>query len=389
MTKKIKNRLLIVLVILGLILVTVVPAIASTFPDMQDHWAEDTVEWGVENNITLGFPDGNFRPNYSVNEAEFLAMLLRAFGKSVDIDENNTHWADGYYEIAELFNMPLRGTEDVSLRSLPIKREQVAEIIAGTQGYNFEGRYAILSLLLQGLAQGSDPNNITIANFARNSELTRAEAVQFIKNVLDNGLDELQIRPIDPSPALPPFGDYDHVFGTLPDEEYEGDTYYLLEGEPQPLEPGVSGELLRPTAWDLRHAVEDQMTALGFTPRGTNPNVGMVSFFGSSYLEATGRELANASERVSYELHPTGMVALGIANVNHASSMDALRVIIEAINAPHHDHLFDMIERSGNAAQGTWAANTYVDVGNYRYFLHSTPTGTGVTINIHPNPSGN
>ena len=59
-------------------------SIAAAFSDIAGHWGEQTILWGVANNITQGFPDGTFRPNASVTEAQFLAMLLRAYGKVVD-----------------------------------------------------------------------------------------------------------------------------------------------------------------------------------------------------------------------------------------------------------------------------------------------------------------
>lgn len=184
---------------------------AFAFIDTDKHWSKETVDWGTEKEIVQGYPDGTFKPDNTVTEAEFLAMLLRAYG--ISAEGKFSHWADPYYSQAETYNYPVNGAKAIDKRNQPILRTQVAEIIAGTQGVNYTGRDAIHYLLLNGLAKGKDPSNITIANYEGNTSLTRAEAVQFIKNVLETGVAKLQERPKTPSPKLSDVKDTDKVVG--------------------------------------------------------------------------------------------------------------------------------------------------------------------------------
>lgn len=47
-----------------------------------DHWAHDTVDWAVEENITGGVGDGLFAPDRTCSVAEILTFLWRASGRS-------------------------------------------------------------------------------------------------------------------------------------------------------------------------------------------------------------------------------------------------------------------------------------------------------------------
>ena len=64
---------------------------------------------------------------------------------------------------------------------------------------------------MNGLAKGRDPENVTVKNFAGEENLTRAEAVTFIKNVLDAGVNKAKVRPTTSSTKLPTFGDNEPV----------------------------------------------------------------------------------------------------------------------------------------------------------------------------------
>jgi len=139
-------------------------------------------------------------------------MLIRAYQGKITDETNDARWADPYYKFADEMNYPTKGSKDLKKRKYYITREHVAEIIAGTQGVNYSGKYAIHYLLANGLATGKDPNNPTIKNFGGEEPLTRAQAVAFIKRVLEKGIKDengnpiLMPRPKEPSDPkdLPP-----------------------------------------------------------------------------------------------------------------------------------------------------------------------------------------
>ncbi len=175
-------------------------ASASHFSDTKKHWAAVAIEWAISNKITQGYPDGTFKPDSKVSEAEFLVMFIRAYETVPEFDnENRRHWADNYYKIAERLNYPVNGIQNIDNRNKPLTREKVAEILTAADGYNYSGDNAIQYVLGSEYSRGIDSQNITIANFKGNEYLTRAEAVQFIKNAKENGLKELLENPEEPS----------------------------------------------------------------------------------------------------------------------------------------------------------------------------------------------
>jgi len=196
------KRIISLLVCLLLVLSLAQLSAAASLPDVSGHWAEETVEWGIETDMVKGYPDGTFRPDREVTEAEFLTLMLRAY----DVENGNgeyDHWADSSYEIAEEYNVKVEGFNSIDKRNTYIDRTSVAEITSGAQGVRYDGREAILYLLMNGLAEGRVPGEITVGNYEGDELLTRAESVQFIKNVLERGVDEIKERPFEPSEPLP------------------------------------------------------------------------------------------------------------------------------------------------------------------------------------------
>ncbi|MCL6604464.1 MAG: S-layer homology domain-containing protein [Paenibacillus sp.] len=166
-----------------------------TFSDVQkSQWYASTIEWGISLNMVKGYADGTYKPNKTVTEAEFLAMLIRAFEPNLTSD-GKIHWADPYYVRAKQMNYPVKSYTQITPRNSIILRKQVAEIISAAEGVHFTGDDAIHYLLAFGLANGSDPTKPSIQGFHGELKLTRAEALQFIKNLYENGVGGLLERP--------------------------------------------------------------------------------------------------------------------------------------------------------------------------------------------------
>lgn len=199
-----KTVLLFLIFSLFIALVPNVQAEAATYSDVDKHWAKNTIMWAQSNDIVDGYPDGTFKPNKLVTEAEFVAILLRAFKVEAGEKAAGAHWTDPVYQSIEKFNYPVKGADSKEIRGQSISRLTVAEIIAGANGVNYLGDNAIHYLLANNLSKGKD--SATIKGYQGEGLLTRAEAVQFIKNVKDAGMTELKVRPEAPSdPAsLPP-----------------------------------------------------------------------------------------------------------------------------------------------------------------------------------------
>lgn len=178
--------------ILALLLVAFTTTTALGFTDLHTNWHKDIVPWGVEQNIAKGFPDGTFKPDNAVTESQFLALLLRKYDNTLVDDK--TVWYNPYYVVAKNNNYPVSETPDSV-----ILRAKVAEILAGTQGVNLAGDEAIAFLLARGLAEGKKKDEVSIENYYGQEELTRAEALQFIRNLVEAGVEEIKERPFTPS----------------------------------------------------------------------------------------------------------------------------------------------------------------------------------------------
>ncbi|MBW5445534.1 hypothetical protein GE107_05585 [Cohnella sp. CFH 77786] len=153
---------------------------AVKFSDTARHWASQTIDWAAERQIASGYPDGTFRPGNTVTEAEFLKMFTVAIGAQITPTQR---WSDAYYAYASEHGYALRGLRDTSLQSKPINRTAVAELFASAAGQQLAGEDAIRFMLDHGYSKGK--TSATVAGYLGKDTLTRAEAVQFIKNAVD------------------------------------------------------------------------------------------------------------------------------------------------------------------------------------------------------------
>lgn len=152
---------------------------ATVLSDIAGHWGRDTIEWAVSQHIVDGFADGTFQPDKRVSEAEFLTMLLKAYvGDTVAAQGPNAPWYAKYYAFAAEMRWPV----DQSQADAPYKRGQVAKLLAASQGQELDVDASVRYLLDNGLAQGRTSGGTT-AGFGTGETLTRAEAVQFIRNL--------------------------------------------------------------------------------------------------------------------------------------------------------------------------------------------------------------
>lgn len=179
-------------------LLSVLPATAlgeeKGFTDIpKDHWAYKSVDWAYEKGIVSGYPDGTFKPDETVTQTEFIAMLIRAYMNPDQLpQEEGDYWWSPYMNYA-LFNMKWGGsiitppssknTELYPSRKYDFQmtRNNTAHLIASTNNRNYNTEDSIQYLLDKGLAAGKTANSIE--GFQGQNFLTRAEAVTFIMNI--------------------------------------------------------------------------------------------------------------------------------------------------------------------------------------------------------------
>ncbi len=97
-----KLRLLLTVVLLSVSVVAVcLTASAAELTDIEGHWSEEYVEYGVDVGYINGYPDSTFKPDNAVTRAEFVKMVNSALGITrmaeisfFDIEESDWFYSD-------------------------------------------------------------------------------------------------------------------------------------------------------------------------------------------------------------------------------------------------------------------------------------------------------
>lgn len=154
---------------------------AHNFSDIVGHWAEPDIQWAYERGIVNGVAEGIFLPNALTTEEQFLKMLLITMGALTE-EPVSIPWSEKYYQFALDYGYPVQP----ATRGEKMTRTQVAELIVATQGQRLTGNAAIQYLLDHGLSNGKTAP--TIEGYKGEDYLSRAEAVRFIRNVIDKAI---------------------------------------------------------------------------------------------------------------------------------------------------------------------------------------------------------
>lgn len=157
---------------------------SQIFSDVsRSHWAHDSITWAVEQRIVTGYPDGTFKPENPVREAEFLAMLFRAFPEiSIPPAGQGESWDEPYFSLATSMQWPVwRDRSEAGFN-----RGRMAQVVAASQGYLLPQEEAVQYLLDHQLANGK--TSATVEGFGMGDVLRRSEAVKLILNLKGAGV---------------------------------------------------------------------------------------------------------------------------------------------------------------------------------------------------------
>jgi uncharacterized protein YkwD len=155
---------------------------ADHLTDITHSWAKDTIDWAVSQKI-VNDANGPYRPTDNVTEEEFLKMFISAIGGQIAPARTGERWSARYYDYASEKGYTLQGSQDSNARTEPITRLSVAEMITSAAGLPFSGDSAVQYLLDKGYSIGK--TSATVEGYGGDAVLSRAEAVQFIKNLID------------------------------------------------------------------------------------------------------------------------------------------------------------------------------------------------------------
>jgi len=155
-------------------------ASTTSFSDVpSNHWARTTIEWGIQQGITQGDGNNRFRPNDTVNQAEFMALLVRAFPNDYEVYQGAKTWYEPYYALAKQLGWQY---VDNAPSQVTFNRGAAAVIIYNAlEQKKATVQVAVNHLLTQGLATGKTSN--TYEGFKSSDTLTRAEALTFVYRI--------------------------------------------------------------------------------------------------------------------------------------------------------------------------------------------------------------
>lgn len=169
-----------IMTVAGLLLSPGLPAAhagtdSAAMADTRGHWASSYIDWALDEGLAKGYEDGTFQPDKPVSEAEFLAMLLRAYAAEVPSAGAGSQWFDSYYEFAEQYGWPVTFNNERG----SFRRGQAALLMAtAASGKRYSENEAIQWLLDEGISKGR--TSATIKGFVPSGGVTRAEALTFL-----------------------------------------------------------------------------------------------------------------------------------------------------------------------------------------------------------------
>jgi hypothetical protein len=117
-----------------------------SFTDLpQGHWADDPVQYLVDQGVISGYADGSFHPNENVTRAQFAKMLVTAMGWPLQTpptpsfsDVPADFWAYGYIETAIAHGVISGYTDGTFRPSANVTRAQVAKMVFTALNWRME-----------------------------------------------------------------------------------------------------------------------------------------------------------------------------------------------------------------------------------------------------------
>lgn len=177
--------------------------ISAKSKDYEGHWAQAVIEKWLDSGKASGYPDGSYKPDNNVTRAEFVKMVdgiidFNTKGEITYSDVPATEWYYDYIGIAQEigyisgYSGGKFGPDDY------ITREQAASILARIQYLDgnaegiesFNDKDEISSWAAEAVGAASKAGFISgysDGSFRPSENLTRAEAVTMLDNVLENG----------------------------------------------------------------------------------------------------------------------------------------------------------------------------------------------------------
>lgn len=192
--------------IIFFVVLILLPNYSLAYSDINNHWANEYINYLTESNILSGYPDNTFKPDNRITRAEFSTMLAKTL--KLKIQETEGFWANKF--VNSLKEQEI--IEDVNNLNSNILREEVIKMLVKSgkkskiayteqyltfnkfidvKGYDMETKNCVDILSESGILSGYQDGTVRLKD-----ELTRAEACTFIYKFINNKdrLDNYEIK---------------------------------------------------------------------------------------------------------------------------------------------------------------------------------------------------
>lgn len=170
----------------------------GAFPDVYDSHANfDAINFVESEGIVEGYPDGTYKPNNTINRAEFTKILVEATYDDYDIENCSwteqfpdvplTEWYAKYICIARSGGI-IEGYPDGTFQpGNEIKFTEAAKILVNTFGYEVGSSEIWYQPFIEVLEE-KNASPVSITSVAK--EITRAEMAEMIYRLMENITDK-------------------------------------------------------------------------------------------------------------------------------------------------------------------------------------------------------
>ncbi len=140
--KRVVNLIQVVVIISIMAVSTIttsMPAFATPFSDLENHWAKSYIDMVSAHQVVSGYADGSFKPNKAIQRIEFIAIIVNAQGLVTRTPEIGEYWGQPYIEAALQSGLIVSneyGTMDALTFSKNITREEMASIVVNAYIYS-------------------------------------------------------------------------------------------------------------------------------------------------------------------------------------------------------------------------------------------------------------
>lgn len=180
---------------------------ATEIKDIESHWAKETIENAIKNDIIEGYNDCSFKPDKEITVAEYLKILIKS-GRFVLVKEGVNLWPDYYISTAKAnglifekeftdYNKKITRNEIAKITARYINVEDVMKSKNIFSDLEKSNKNDVLKLVKLNVIKGYDDGT-----YKGENNVTRAEAITIAERATDARKDLVSKRKYNIEDAI-------------------------------------------------------------------------------------------------------------------------------------------------------------------------------------------